>query len=85
MSATVFVLGGGDVGLRIAEGLLCHGGVRRLIVADADAHYLRAKQAGADIVIEIADQDHGGRLYSCRDPEGHLWNFGSYDPWEDSE
>ena len=17
----------------------------------------------------------------CRDPEGHIWNFGSYDPW----
>jgi uncharacterized glyoxalase superfamily protein PhnB len=20
-------------------------------------------------------------LYSCRDPDGHLWNFGTYDPW----
>jgi uncharacterized glyoxalase superfamily protein PhnB len=32
-------------------------------------------------VMEIEDQDYGGRLYSCRDPEGHLWNFGTYDPW----
>lgn len=53
-----------------------------IIVADPDAHYRRAKKAGAEIVVEIADQEHGGRLYSCRDPEGHLWNFGSYDPWE---
>ncbi|HZF33304.1 MAG TPA: glyoxalase, partial [Candidatus Angelobacter sp.] len=27
------------------------------------------------------DEDYGGRGYSCRDPEGHLWNFGTYDPW----
>ena len=52
-----------------------------VIVEDADAHYARAKAAGAEIVMEIGDQDYGGRLYSCRDPEGHLWNFGTYDPW----
>jgi uncharacterized glyoxalase superfamily protein PhnB len=52
-----------------------------IVVAEVDAHYARAKAAGAEIVVDIADQDHGGRLYSCRDPEGHLWNFGSYDPW----
>lgn len=52
-----------------------------VIVSDADAHYARAKAAGAEIVIEIADQDYGGRGYACRDPEGHLWWFGSYDPW----
>ncbi len=52
-----------------------------IVVDDPDAHYQRAVSAGAEIVMEIADQDHGGRMYSCRDPEGHLWNFGSYDPW----
>ncbi len=52
-----------------------------IIVDDPDAHYARAVSAGAEIVVEIADQDHGGRMYSCRDPEGHLWNFGDYDPW----
>ncbi len=55
-----------------------------VIVADCDAHYARAKQAGAEIVIDIKDEDYGGRDYSCRDPEGHLWNFGSYDPWAKS-
>ncbi|MET0581786.1 MAG: VOC family protein [Pseudoxanthomonas sp.] len=53
-----------------------------VIVADADAHYAQARSAGAVIVMEIADQDYGGRGYSCRDPEGHLWWFGSYDPWK---
>ncbi|WP_454831768.1 VOC family protein [Pseudoxanthomonas wuyuanensis] len=54
-----------------------------VIVTDADAHYDRAKAAGAEIVIDIADQAYGGRGYSCRDLEGHLWWFGSYDPWKD--
>ena len=52
-----------------------------VIVADCDAHYMRARAAGATIVQDIADQDYGGRGYSCRDPEGHLWWFGCYDPW----
>lgn len=53
-----------------------------VIVSDADAHYQQALAAGAVIVIDIADQDYGGRGYACRDPEGHLWWFGSYDPWK---
>lgn len=53
-----------------------------VIVADADAHYARAKAAGAKILLELEDEEHGGRGYSARDPEGHLWNFGTYDPWE---
>jgi len=52
-----------------------------VIVDDADAHYASAKAAGAEIVIDIADASYGGRGYSCRDPEGHLWNFGTYNPW----
>ena len=52
-----------------------------IVVADADAHYAQAEAAGAEIVLDIRDEDYGGRGYSCRDPEGHLWNFGTYDPW----
>ena len=55
-----------------------------VIVDDVDAHCARARATGAEIVMEPADQDYGGRLYSCRDIERHLWNFGSYDPWADS-
>ncbi|HBK45012.1 MAG TPA: glyoxalase [Xanthomonadaceae bacterium] len=53
-----------------------------VVVDDADAHYARARAAGARIVMDIADQDYGGRGYACRDLEGHLWWFGSYDPWQ---
>jgi uncharacterized glyoxalase superfamily protein PhnB len=52
-----------------------------ILVADVDQHYERAIAAGARIVMDIKDQDYGGRDYSCRDPEGHVWNFGTYDPW----
>ena len=55
-----------------------------VVVAEIDAQYQRPKDAGAEIVMETADQEYGGRLYSARDPEGHRWNFGSYDPWAGS-
>lgn len=64
-----------DIGLRQTQSPC-------VIVGDADAHYARAKAAGATIVQDIADQGYGGRGYSCRDLEGHLWWFGSYDPWK---
>ena len=52
-----------------------------IIIPEIDAHYRQAQQAGAEIVYPIADQPHGGGLYTARDPEGYLWNFGSYNPW----
>ena len=49
------------------------------IVTDApDAAYARAQSAGADIAIPIADQDYGSRDFTVRDPEQHLWGFGTY-------
>jgi uncharacterized glyoxalase superfamily protein PhnB len=53
-----------------------------LIVSDCDAIYKIAKEAGAEMVMDIADMDYGGRAFTCRDPEGHVWSVGSYDPWE---
>ncbi|WP_044562263.1 VOC family protein [Azospirillum sp. B4] len=52
-----------------------------LVVPDPDAVCGRAKAAGAVIVSDIEDKPYGGRGFSCRDPEGHLWHVGSYDPW----
>lgn len=56
-----------------------------IVVAEIDKHYERAVEAGAEVVMAIKDEDYGGRGYSCRDPEGHLWNFGSYNPWADAQ
>lgn len=53
-----------------------------IVIEDVDGHYSRALAAGAEIVMAPADQDYGGRLYACKDPEGHLWSFGSYNPWD---
>jgi uncharacterized glyoxalase superfamily protein PhnB len=53
-----------------------------VVVDDADAHYRNAKAAGASMVIDIKNDEHGGRGYACRDPEGHIWSFGTYDPWQ---
>lgn len=54
-----------------------------VIVNSADALYAQAKAAGAQIVVELKDEDYGGRGFTCRDLEGHLWSFGTYDPRAD--
>jgi uncharacterized glyoxalase superfamily protein PhnB len=52
-----------------------------LMVEDVDSLFERAKAAGAEIVMEPTDQPYGSRDFICRDPEGHLWSFGTYNPW----
>lgn len=52
-----------------------------VIVENADAHHAQAVAAGAEIVMPLADTGYGGRGYSARDPGGHVWSFGTYDPW----
>lgn len=52
-----------------------------IIVEDVDAHCAQAEAAGAEVVMRPKNEDYGGRFYSCRDPEGNLWNFGTYNPW----
>lgn len=52
-----------------------------VVVADADAVHARARAAGWTIVIALKDEGYGGRGFSGLDPEGRLWNVGTYDPW----
>ncbi|SEN58317.1 Uncharacterized conserved protein PhnB, glyoxalase superfamily [Duganella sp. CF517] len=51
-----------------------------LVVNNADLVYGRALEAGAKILLDIKDEDYGGRGFTCRDPEGHVWSVGTYDP-----
>jgi uncharacterized glyoxalase superfamily protein PhnB len=51
-------------------------------VEDPDAHHAVAREAGATVVRELEDMDYGSREYSVRDPEGNLWSFGTYDPYD---
>jgi uncharacterized glyoxalase superfamily protein PhnB len=48
-----------------------------LSVPDATAHHARAKGAGAKVELHPEDDGLGGLFYICRDPEGHLWSFGT--------
>jgi PhnB protein len=49
-------------------------------VKDVDAHFERAKRAGAVIVAPMADQHYGARRYGAADPEGHHWYFAQHIP-----
>jgi uncharacterized glyoxalase superfamily protein PhnB len=44
-------------------------------VDDVDAHYQRAKAAGAEVQGEPTNQEYGDRIYGALDPEGHQWWF----------
>lgn len=44
-------------------------------VDDADEHYARIVQAGAEILKSPTDMDYGVREFGARDPEGQLWYF----------
>jgi len=52
-----------------------------IVVTDADAVYARAVAAGAEIVRPLQDTPYGSREFGVRDPEGHTWSAGTYDPW----
>lgn len=51
-----------------------------VVIQDAAAHCVRAAEAGARIVLALATDDRDGAGYSCRDLEGHVWSFGTYNP-----
>ena len=56
-----------------------------IVVADADEVYGRAQAAGAAIVRPIQNMDYGSREFTVKDPEGHTWSVGTYDPWAGHE
>jgi uncharacterized glyoxalase superfamily protein PhnB len=49
-------------------------------VPDADAVFATAKAAGAEMIMGLTDQPYGSRDFICKDPEGHVWCFGTYAP-----
>jgi uncharacterized glyoxalase superfamily protein PhnB len=53
-----------------------------LVVSDCDSTYATAKAAGAYMLMDLEEKDYGGKGFTCRDPEGHIWSVGSYDPWQ---
>lgn len=51
-----------------------------IVVEDPDLLFERANGAGAEVLRPLSDTDYGSRDFSVRDPEGHIWNFGTYHP-----
>ena len=47
-------------------------------VDEVEKHFRHAKEAGAKVVQEPADQFYGDRNYAVEDPEGHLWYFAEH-------
>ncbi|WUR14396.1 VOC family protein [[Empedobacter] haloabium] len=56
-----------------------------LVVNDADQVHERVLRAGGTVLLPLQDEDYGGRGFTCRDPEGHVWSIGTYDPWAEAE
>lgn len=51
-----------------------------LAVDDVDALHARAVAAGLAVDRPPRDTDYGSRDFGGRDPEGHIWNVGTYRP-----
>jgi uncharacterized glyoxalase superfamily protein PhnB len=49
-----------------------------VFVDDVDAHYRRAKAAGAKIVEELNETCYGERQYGVEDLDGHHWLFSQH-------
>jgi uncharacterized glyoxalase superfamily protein PhnB len=52
-----------------------------VVVKDAEAAWHRAQAAGALVVRPLQATDYGSHEFTVRDPEGHSWSVGTYDPW----
>ena len=55
------------------------------------AHQLTAQEIGQfykfglkPVFIVINNDGYLVERYTCKDPEGHQWSFGSYDPWAET-
>ncbi len=52
-----------------------------VLVAEIESSYERAQSAGAKIIRPLQNTEYGSREFSVKDPEGHTWTLGTYDPW----
>jgi uncharacterized glyoxalase superfamily protein PhnB len=52
-----------------------------VVVPNADAVYRRAQEERASITRPLEETQYGSREFSLKDPEGHTWSVGTYNPW----
>lgn len=53
----------------------CTQSVHVALGSDVDAHCTLARKAGAEVIMEPADQFYGDRTYRALDCEAHVWVF----------
>ena len=53
-----------------------------LIVEDCAPVWQSAQASNAEVLIPLRTMDYGGQAFTVRDPEGHVWSLGEYDPWD---
>ena len=70
LDSTVVMLGSAGVGREPFRSLPAGGSLVYVAVDDVDSLYERAREAGADIALELTDTDYGSRDFTVRDPEG---------------
>ena len=72
-------LGGGIMlGTRRSDDLGPGTGTVYVVIDNPDELYERATAAGVTIVRGLRDEDYGSRGFTCSDPEGVCWSFGTY-------
>lgn len=49
-----------------------------VLVTNIDAHYDKARSAGAELVEELHETVYGERQYGARDLDGHHWLFSTH-------
>ena len=52
-----------------------------LVLKDCTPVWQQAQAAGAEVLIPLRTMDYGGQAFTVRDPDGHIWSMGEYDPW----
>jgi uncharacterized glyoxalase superfamily protein PhnB len=52
-----------------------------VVVKEAEAVWHRAQADGAQVVRPLQATDYGSHEFTIKDPEGHSWSVGTYDPW----
>lgn len=80
LDSTAVMLGTAGVGREPFRSLPAGGSLVYVAVDEVDSLYERARDAGAEVALELTETDYGSRDFTVRDPEGTLWAFGTYRP-----
>ena len=81
LGANIIMLGSSrDDGLNSPQKLGAATQALYVHVPGINEHFEKARLAGVEITGPPHDTDFGSREYHGRDPEGHMWTFGTYLP-----